>query len=77
MENYQPVAQEVIIVFEDNSTGIFFGPVAVDEKKKEEGVKVKEIYFIDLVSPPAPEQEEKRIIEPKLTDIERVNGPVD
>jgi len=71
----QPIAQEVLIVFEDGRTGIFFGPVVVDEKMKEDGVKVKEIYFIDLVSPP-PEQEERKIIEP-VPDIEAVNGPVD
>jgi len=75
MENYQPIAQEVVIVFEDGRTGVFFGPVVVDDNMKESGVRVKEIYFIDLVSPPPPPKEQ--VIDIKsIPDIEAVNGPV-
>jgi len=69
------VAQECVIVFENGQTGVFFGPVVVNEEMKKEGIKVKEIYFIDLVTPPP---QEEKIIEPaseqQLADIERVGG---
>jgi len=68
---HQPIAQEVIIIFEDGRTGVFFGPVAVDREMKESGIQIKEVYFVDLVSAPPPEESK----EPEA-DIERVNGLV-